>query len=176
MAPQFQPTLRGRPIAVHFQPRLTAWHGKLLSHSERGCPVHAASFLRKRRIVLEEELQCNSRELGRILAHELCHFAWLRLGNPRRRSWEELIASEWRAGVEGELGWSAEQRKGRLRRADANTRSLRWRQYACESFCDTGAWLFSALRRHSELTLPADARRRRRQWFATAGLRENLPV
>ena len=72
---------------------------------------------------------------------------------------------ELRASAAGELGWSAEWRKDKLTRADARRRTLRWRRYACESFCDTAAWLFAGLRKHDEFTLAGRARRLRRQWF-----------
>ena len=46
---------------------------------DRRGPVHAGSFLRERRIVFD----CTQAEFPRILVHELFHFVWLRLGNPR---------------------------------------------------------------------------------------------
>jgi hypothetical protein len=128
--------------------------------------VHAGSFLRKRLVVLDRALLEAPRELARIVAHELFHFAWLRLGNPSRRAWERLLAAEIRAGVKGELGWSAEWRKDELRRPDPARRTRRWRAYACESFCDTAAWLLAGAGRHAEFTLPAGARRARRRWFS----------
>jgi hypothetical protein len=52
-----------------------------------------------------------------------------------------------------------------LRPRDVKGRSKKWREYACESFCDTAAWLFMPGTRHAELTLHADGRKRRREWF-----------
>jgi len=103
--------------------------------------------------------------LKRILIHELFHFVWLHLGNPSRRSWEELLLEEFRGHARGELGWSAEWRKLELGECDRRQRSRRWREYACESFCDTAAWLFTGLRRHAEFTLCARRREARRGWF-----------
>jgi hypothetical protein len=117
--------------------------------------------MRERRIVLD----CTAREFPRILAHELFHFVWLRLGNPGRKAFEELLARESRAGARGELGWSAEWRKRALTAADIDLRTRRWREYCCESFCDTAAWLYSGLRSHEEFTLRARFRDRRRAWF-----------
>ena len=159
------PEVHGQPIHVTFVPELKAHRGKLLTGREaRGREVHAASFLRERRIVLDAALKKKPRELERILTHELFHFAWLRLGNPKRWSYEELLEAEIRGRIPGELGWSAERTKGTLDRADRVQRSRRWREYVCESFCDSGAWLLSA-HRHAEFTLPAPARRARREWF-----------
>jgi hypothetical protein len=41
-----------------------------------------------------------------------------------------------------------------------------WREYCCESFCDTAAWLYSGVQVHSEFTLAGRYRHRRRVWFA----------
>jgi len=43
-----------------------------------------------------------------------------------------------------------------------------WREYLCESFCDTGAWLYAGVKGHDEYTLAARFRKRRRAWFAEA--------
>src|SRR5438477_4297266 len=103
------PQVCGLPIEITFLPSLRAHRGKLLSgKAGRGTEVHAGSFLRQRRIVLDAALRSRPGELRRILTHELFHFVWLRLGNPRRRSYEELVARELTGRVKGELGWSAE--------------------------------------------------------------------
>jgi hypothetical protein len=130
-----------------------------------GQEVHAATFLRERRIVLDEELRGNSGELNRIVVHELFHFAWVRLGNEARRSWERVVAAEVRARCKGELGWSAEWRKDEFRGEDVAQRSRRWREYCCESFCDTAAWRYGGLKSHEEFTLSKAARARRAAWF-----------
>jgi hypothetical protein len=127
--------------------------------------VHAATFLRERRIVLDEDLRVDSGELSRIVVHELFHFVWLRLGNDTRRSWEGVVAAEWRARRKGELGWSAEWRKDELRQEDVAQRSRRWREYCCESFCDTAAWRCGGLKSHEEFTLSKLARAGRAAWF-----------
>jgi len=171
------PEVRGLPIEIAFLPALRAHRGKLLSgHAGAGREVHAGSFLRQRRIVLDAALKKKPRELERILTHELFHFAWLRLGNPKRRSYEDVLRREFRAGVKGELGWSAECAKTAIARADATRRTRRWRQYVCESFCDSGAWLFAGAGRHEEYTLPASARRARRGWFEQTRLTRQISV
>jgi hypothetical protein len=154
------PRLDGEPVVVVRVRGLRDRHGA----------VHAASFLRKRRIAFD----CTTSELPRVFVHEVFHFVWLRAGNEPRRAFEQLLAGEWRARARGELGWSAEWRKGKLTAADVRRRSRRWREYCCESFCDTAAWLLSGIREHDEFTLPLAYRGRRRAWFrktfGTAGL------
>lgn len=166
----------GKPIQLHFRPGLTAFRGRLLSRRQQGVAVHAGAFLRKRELILDSGLISRPSELARILIHEIFHFAWVRLGNARRRSFEELVRAELRRGARGELGWSAELRKNRLKPADVRDRSRRWREYLCESFCDTAAWRFAGLRHHTEFTLDAVNRARRRRWLRRAGLEACIPV
>jgi hypothetical protein len=156
------PPLTGAPIRIAIARGLR----------DRRGPVHAGSFLRDRRIVLD----CTRSEFPRIFVHELFHFVWLRAGNPLRRSYEILLQSEHTAHSRGELGWSAEWRKQALAPGDASRRSRRWREYCCESFCDTSAWLYSGVRRHPEFTLSARFRARRRVWFRKAFRNRELPV
>jgi hypothetical protein len=172
MSPQVMSLqVSGRPIEIRFAPSLRAHRGKLFSgKTGRAKEVHAGSFLRRRRIVLDAALKRRPSELSRILTHELFHFAWLRLGNPKRRSYEALLRREMRVQAPGELGWSAEHLKIALDPVDCARRTRRWREYVCESFCDTGAALFSGARRHDEFTLPAGARRDRRVWFRNLGI------
>jgi hypothetical protein len=125
---------------------------------------HAASFLRRREIVLDTALLRSPREFARILTHEVFHFVWLRLGNGVRTSYERLLTGELTRRARGELGWSAEWRKAALSQNDVEQRTRRWREYVCESFCDTAAWIYTH-GRHSELTLAASHRERRRAWF-----------
>ena len=155
----------GAPIQIAFRPELTAWRGKLLSGDDKGQPVLAGSFLRQREIVIDRELLTKPRQLTRIVLHEVFHFVWQRLGNPSRLDWERVLRIEFESRVEGETGWSSEWRKAELRPRDVERRTRRWREYACESFCDTAAWLFSGPRGHSELTLRGPARHGRRRWF-----------
>lgn len=150
-------------MKVVFRPNLTVVSGNLYSNRSAGSAVHAASFLLDRRMVLDKELLCYPGELRRILIHELFHFVWRRLGNPKRHAWELLLRQEWLEKARGELGWSAELRKQALRPADLRQRSLRWRHYACESFCDTAAWLWGPP--HPEHTLAPRYRARRKLWF-----------
>jgi hypothetical protein len=146
------PLLAGDPIRIQRHRGL---------RDRRGA-VHAGSFLRERRIAFD----CTAAEFNRVLVHEVFHFVWLRLGNPRRRSYERLLAAEIAVRGRGELGWSAEWRKHELRPDDVKRRTRRWREYCCESFCDSAAWLYSGARRHEEFTLTARFRTARRRWFA----------
>jgi hypothetical protein len=130
----------------------------------------------RREIVLESALASDPAELTRVLLHELFHFVWLHAGNPVRRSYEELLQNERRRGARGELGWSAESRKRPLAPADIQRRSRRWREYVCESFCDTAAWLFAGLRTHDEFTLAPRFRRARREWLERVLAKDELPV
>jgi hypothetical protein len=137
----------------------------LRSGGDKGLEVHAGSFIQRREIILESSLAERPAELARVLAHELFHFVWLRVGNPVRRSYETLLESEMIRQAWGELGWSAESRKKALRIGDRLRRSRRWREYVCESFCDSAAWLLAGLRAHEEFTLTLCHRRARRAWF-----------
>jgi hypothetical protein len=141
-----------------------------------GGEAHAATDLRKRRVLIEEALMAHPEEFARIFVHELFHFAWLRLGNAKRRSYEQLVARELRRGDRGELGWSAEWRKKKLERRDSQQRTRKWREYCCESFCDTAAWLYAGVPRHAEFTLRAAARLERRGWFRKNGLDEGVAI
>ena len=53
--------------------------------------THAASYIVERYVVLQETLFHSRVELGRILYHELCHFLWPRLGNPKRRKFFQTL-------------------------------------------------------------------------------------
>ncbi len=145
------PGLSGEPVRLERRPGLRDKHGS----------VHAAAFLRERRIAFD----CTARELPRIFVHELFHFVWLRAGNGCRWSYERLLEEELRSRARGELGWSAEWRKVELTRLDRRDRTRRWREYCCESFCDTAAWLYSGMGGHDEFTLSERCRKRRREWF-----------
>jgi hypothetical protein len=159
------PGAEGSPIRIRFVQDLSH-HG----------PIHAGSLLRRRRILIETSLARNRADFARIFIHELFHFVWLRLGNPRRRSWEALLAREMAAGAAGELGWSAESRKHALTPADRRLRTRRWREYACESFCDSAAWLFANGARHPEFTLSPRFRLRRRAWFRDSGASSRISL
>jgi hypothetical protein len=154
---------RGRVIEIRYSSDL---------RDTAGNPAHAATFIRKRLIVLDEELRHNASEHARILAHEMCHFAWVRLGNPARLEWEAALRREFTRRVPGEAGWSAEWRKLRLRRQDVQERTRAWREYCCESFCDTAAaWLTGS---RTEITLPRHMLRARFAYLAT--LPRRLPI
>lgn len=124
--------------------------------------MHAASFLRARVVVLDAALAQAPGELARVVAHELFHFAWLRMSNARRRAWGELLIGERGAG---EMGWSAEWRRQQLTPEDGRLGTRRWREYASESFCDTGAWLATGERGDQDRELGARWVRRRERFF-----------
>lgn len=132
--------------------------------------THAASFIPQRYVVLGAGLFGRRVELGRILYHELCHFIWPRLGNPKRRRFHALVRRELRDRVRGELGYSSEYRKSALARSSGSgsSHSRSQREYICESFCDTGSYVLlggERRTRHSEYTLSRSARQRRcRLW------------
>lgn len=125
----------------------------------------AGASIPRRLILLDTVVLAQRGEFERILIHELFHFAWVRLSNQQRFAWERVLAGELRGRIRGELGWSAEWRKEVLTPADARLRTPKWRRYACESFCDSAAWMFAGLRTHDEFTLSAASRRLRRRWF-----------
>ncbi len=153
------------PFTVSFVPALRSSQRTLYSGGRVGLEVHAASSIPQRRIWFERALLSNPAELRRIVTHELFHFAWIRLGNGRRREWETLLAAEHTAGGRGELGWSAEWRKRGLQPADVSERTRQWREYACESFCDSAAWLLTGARPHDEVTLAPRHARHRAAWI-----------
>jgi hypothetical protein len=134
-----------------------------------GNPAHAATFIRRREIVLDPVLKNKPGRHCRILLHEYFHFAWVRLGNRRREAWEAVLASEQKSHVRGEAGWSAEWRKQKLVPRDVAERSRFWREYCCESFCDTAAFVFAARSGYaadrSEVTLSTTRLRARAVWF-----------
>lgn len=141
------------------------------SHS--GGHTHAASFIPQRYIIFRRELFRRRVELGRIAYHEFCHFVWPGLGNSKRRLFASLLEQEFREGLAGELGHSSAARKEKLReprRAGLAASPRAWRDYACESFCDTGSFVLLGKERrarHSEYSLNAAAcKRRSRFWSA----------
>jgi hypothetical protein len=157
-------TLTGRPIEIRYRDHLS---------DTAGNPAHAATFIRSRLIVIDRELRSDPREHGRILIHELFHFVWVRTGNETRLAWEALLRSEYQAKARGEAGWSAEWRKSELTPADIVRRSRKWREYCCESFCDTAAYLETGCR--TETTLAQKRLALRRLWFAEQ-LGDPLPI
>ncbi len=125
---------------------------------ERGIPVHAASFIRRREIILEHELLANP-ALPLIVVHEIFHFVWVRLSNAARAGFTALLAEEFRCHARGELGESAAVKK-------QTAGGTLTRDYVCESFCDTAAWLYASPANHGPTTLGRRWRDRRAAWFA----------
>src|SRR6516164_1813434 len=117
------PVLAGEPIHVARRRQLRDRYGE----------VHGGSFLRERCILLN----CSQMEFPRVFVHEVFHFVWVRFSNRKRWSYEDLMRAEWKSGARGELGWSAEWRKRDLLVSGAAPRKRLWREYCCESFCDT---------------------------------------
>ena len=93
-------------------------------------------------------------------------------GIPLGKSWRPRS----RTARAASLGWSAEWRKRRLTAADRRGRTRRWREYCCESFCDTAAWLYSGVERHDEFTLAGRCRKTRSQWFVRTFSAGQLPI
>lgn len=145
------PALEGRPIRV----RICASLG----------PHLAATSIPRRVISLDREVLVSPGDFERILIHEVFHFVWVRLSNKLRHDWEHVLMRELSRGSSGELGWSSEWRKAKLKPIDSPSRTGAWRRYACESFCDTAAWYFAGIRNHKEFTLPARFRQIRQSWF-----------
>lgn len=141
------PRLQGQPLRIFFRP---------LDAVEGGADIP------RRFIVLDSEL--NRRDLRRVLVHEVFHFVWVRLGNPARWSWENLLRSESRQRARGELGYSAEWRREALTAESIRRRDRRWREYVCESFCDTAAFLYAGTS-NADRPLAARFRACRRDWF-----------
>jgi hypothetical protein len=159
------PRFEGRPIRLSWGRGLRVRQGRLESGPGPGQEVHAGGFPLRRRLVLDEALRKDPAELERILLHELFHFVWPRLGNPVRWEWESLLRRELGGRARGEAGWSSEWRKAALRDDEIRRRTRKWREYACESFCDTAAWFFSSRPRHPEVTLAVRHRMARKAWF-----------
>jgi hypothetical protein len=160
------PLIDGQPVRLEIRRALADRHGA----------VHAGAFIRERRIAFDAELTAHPREFARVFVHEVFHFVWPKLGNPRRQSYEALLRGEMRRRARGEMGWSAEWRKMALGERDLGHRTRRWREYACESFCDTAAWMFSGVAAHGEYTLARSFRERRRQWFQESDVSHRISI
>lgn len=131
--------------------------------------MYAGTFIRKREIVLETALLASPRMLRLIVVHEIFHFVWMRLANSLRKQFADLLFHELERRAPGELGESAGVRKSLLGAQGAfSPTSQLWRDYVCESFCDTAAWLYAGVERHRSFTLAARWRRLRKSWFQAA--------
>ena len=148
------PELDGRPIDVRYEDGLV---------DTAGHPAQAATWIRRRVILLDKELKATGPEKARVMVHELFHFVWVRLGNPKRKAWETLLRVEWDAKAKGETGWSAEWRKRELEQLDVEMRTSQWREYCCEAFCDTASLIFGG--GDDENNLGLRWQKGRRKWF-----------
>lgn len=133
--------------------------------SPAGTAVYAAAFLRERKIILEEALLSNPPAFRLILLHELFHFVWLRLGNNARRAFSGLLLEERQRGARGELGESSAVKKQLLTKGAGD---WLWRDYVCESFCDTAAWRYAGVDESDDFQLSRCWRKRREAWFEAA--------
>ena len=160
----------GNPIRFELRPGLTAYRGKLLSGTGMGTPVHAAAFIRKRVVVLETDLFLQTDRLRLILIHEMFHFVWVRLSNGQRRTFADLLLDERRGRARGEMGESADVKKRLIQeKLPFDGSSRLWRDYVCESFCDSAAVFFSGVRDRQHCTLAERWAKRRYQWLAHTG-------
>lgn len=160
----------GSPISFDVRPQLTAHRGKLLSGAGLGVPVHAAAFIRQRIVVLEMDLFSRPEQLRFILVHEIFHFVWVRLSNGQRRAFISLLADEMQSRARGEIGESAGVKKRLLQKnASSDSPSRLWRDYACESFCDSGAAFFSGAAVNEHCTLADRWVKRRYTWLLRTG-------
>ena len=149
------PELDGEPIDIQYEVGLV---------DSSGHAAHAATSIRRRTIVLDKELEDAGPQQARVMVHELFHFVWVRLGNPKRKAWEDLLRTEWNGKAKGETGWSSEWRKREMKPEDLEKRSPYWREYCCEAFCDTAALIFCGP--DEENNLGVRWQRGRRKWFA----------
>ena len=160
------PLEAGRPVQVAFRPGLTAHRGELLSRADRGTPVYAATYIRRRQVVLETSLLAYPAALRSIFVHELFHFVWVRLGNRTRAEYSGLLLREMARNARGELGESSLVSKAELRRhIEYSPSSARWRNYICESFCDSAAFIFTGALVHDGPKLGKRWTAIRRDWF-----------
>jgi len=154
------------PVQLAFLPDLTVCRGKLLSGAEVGTPVYAAAFLRQRRIVLESGLLSDPAVLRFIFVHELFHFVWMRLSNRVRDEYSRLIAYEMERGARGELGESSAVKKAAIGKGTpSGPVTALWRDYVCESFCDSAGCLFTGAPVHESAKLGKAWTAIRRHWF-----------
>ena len=105
--------------------------------------------------MLETGLLGKPQKLRLIVVHEIFHFVWARLGNAIRQSFASLLEQERQNRVRGELGESAALKK----------KIGSWKDYVCESFCDTAAWMYAGVNSNAEFTLAAKWRNQRQAWF-----------
>ncbi len=115
----------------------------------------------RREIVFDADLLSHAPDFVNIVAHEIYHFVWRRLGNRERKDWSLLLGGEKRpthAGLSSQLRYEAWRESGGERH---------WSAYLCEAFCDSAAALTSPNSRISP---------HRRRWFGRLMKKRKLPV
>ncbi|MDX2267650.1 MAG: hypothetical protein NW208_06060 [Bryobacter sp.] len=140
---------------------MRAHQGKLGLGPGPGEEVFAASFLREREIVLDEELLRHAPDLVRIFAHELYHFVWRRLPNSERAAWAEVLKQE-QVPLHPDLSSRLAFDRYRDKPTEAN-----WKHYVCEAFCDSASSFASP---------DALLRSNRKRWLASLMKRRPLAV
>ena len=124
--------LTGRPIEIRYQANLL---------DTAGNAAHAATFIRDRLIVLDEDLQKDSRGAR-------CAFCSMNCCTSSGCGRETGAASHGKTSCakNGKRAFAANAdgrpsgARMQLRAVDVRVRTRAWREYCCESFCDTGAW------------------------------------
>jgi hypothetical protein len=161
------PHLVEKELRIIAHPQLTDYRGKLLSgYPDLGTEIYAAAFIRQRLIVLESALLRQPELLKVILTHEVFHFVWVRLSNKARREFSTILRAEMKGAARGELGESSSIKKSELHPRDhMKPGSKRWKEYVCESFCDTAAWLYSESEQAPKRAPGKQWRMIRQGWF-----------
>ena len=161
------PQLKGGDISVSFLPRLIACRGRLVEDDrKRGAAVYAATFIRRREMVFESVLLRQPRNFRFFCLHEVFHFVWPRLGNPARTGFAGLLKDELSSHARGELAESAGVAKHKLNgHPTVDSAGALWRNYICESFCDTAAWIFAGPQPGEPVRLAARWQNRRRAYM-----------
>lgn len=114
--------------------------------------------------MLESGLLADPAALQFIFVHEVFHFVWVRLGNRSRNEYGALLSEEIAGNARGELGESSGVKKAELRKMQ-KVPSVLWRDYVCESFCDSAAWVFTGASVHAGFKLGKRWTAIRRDWF-----------
>lgn len=116
--------------------------------------------------MLETSLLADPAALRFMFVHELFHFVWVRLGNKTREEYSRLLSYEIERRARGELGESSAVKKAALRaERQVSPQSAMWRDYACESFCDSASSIFTGASVHEGPKLGKIWSAIRSDWF-----------